>query len=486
MEIIVQQLRHFGDKLLAFRLRVPSFYYKQFFTSLLERIKGIGFSHSLEEYEQRKLGIFNLLNFFQLVIGLLVPLIGSLTGTTLPASIWLIACSPALVSVLVLYLNRIFRYDLALYAYFILYPFTTCIVYMSGLNPGTSLSFILYGILAVFFLKDIGNIIFSLCFSMVSYFLLSVVLKHHRYDLEGLNSGLYLVNHLLALGFIFYGLFLVKQENSGYQQNILAKNKVLHEKKEQIQAQANALKENAALLKNQAAELTELNNLRNRLFSIIAHDLKAPMYALRNLFREVYQSKMSATELKKTVPDILNDLNFTVGLMDNLLQWAKAQMQAEAVVPQRIDVSKAIEEVTQLLQLQAKEKQINVTVQCETAGYAYMDRDMLSLILRNLLSNAIKFTPIKGTIDIGVHDHDTFLEIYVKDCGAGISPEALAKINRNDFYTTKGTASESGTGLGLMLCKDFLARNGGQLHIESEEGSGSVFSFTVPRTTLDN
>jgi signal transduction histidine kinase len=482
MEIIVQHLRHFGDKLLAFRFRFPHFLLKENIHAMLWRIRSIGLTADLEEYEQRKLGIFNLLNFFQLVAGLLVPLIGSFTTSQLPAGTWFLACLPAVVSLVVMYLNQLRRYEAALFAYFIGYPFMTCVVYMSGLNPGTSLTFIFYGILSVFFIRDIGSIIFSLCFSMVSYFLLSVILKHHRYDLETVNNGLYLFNHGLALAFIFYGLFLVKQENAGYHRKLLIKNKVLQERKDQIQKQANALKENALLLKNQAAELTELNSLKNKLFSIISHDLKAPMYALRNLFREVHQNKMTAGELKQTVPDILNDLNYTVGLMDNLLQWAKAQMQSDAVIPQEIDVKKSIDEVTQLLQLQAKAKQITIVLDCGDGGHAYMDKDMLSLVLRNLLSNAIKFTPIKGRISLGVIEHEAFLELYVKDSGAGISEEALKKINGNDFYTTKGTASESGTGLGLMLCKEFLARNGGQLHIESIVGVGSVFSFTIPKS----
>jgi two-component system sensor histidine kinase/response regulator len=106
----------------------------------------------------------------------------------------------------------------------------------------------------------------------------------------------------------------------------------------------------------------------------------------------------------------------------------------------------------------------------------------VNLVLRNLLSNAIKFTPQQGTIEVGVNQLNSFVEVYVQDSGTGISKEALLKINENNFYTTKGTASESGTGLGLMLCKEFLAKNGGQMHIESEIGKGSVFSFTLPRS----
>jgi two-component system, sensor histidine kinase and response regulator len=110
---------------------------------------------------------------------------------------------------------------------------------------------------------------------------------------------------------------------------------------------------------------------------------------------------------------------------------------------------------------------------------------MVNLVLRNLLSNAIKFTPNQGYIEVGVNEVSSFVEIYVLDTGVGISKEAIEKITESNFYTTKGTSSESGTGLGLMLCKEFLNKNGGQMHIESEPGKGSIFSFTLPRIEIE-
>lgn len=367
-------------------------------------------------------------------------------------------------------------------AYFMLCPFVTSIVYMYGLNPGIGLFYILYGILSVFFLKDIGYMIFSLFFSLVSYFLLNVIIKHYVYELQHINYGLYLFNQGLAILFIFYGLFLIKKENTNYQFHILAKNTTLLEKNLQIQQQATKIQEGTTLLKKQAAELGELNVLKNKMFGIISHDLKAPMYALRNLFRNVQEKKMSATELKKSVPDILNDLNYTVGLMDNLLQWAKAQMQADLIHPQEVDIEGSVQEVMLLLGLQAKSKSITIANHAQPGMYGFIDPNMNTLVLRNLLSNAIKFTPENGRIAIGAHEHHSFIEIYVQDSGHGISPEAMQKINSSDFYSTRGTASESGTGLGLMLCKEFLSRNGSQLHIESEPGAGSIFSYSIPKS----
>lgn len=482
MEMISQTIQSGPAKLSTAKLNGLLSAIPQHFSYLLSQVKLIGMNNAMEDYDQRKLSIFNQLNFFQIISGLLLPIMGLLSNAALPASAWMIAALPALVSGLVLWLNKQQKHEAALFTYFLLYPFITCIVYMYGMNPGTGLSFILFGVLSVFFLRDIGYMIFSLCFSMVSYFFLAVVIKHYVYELQNLHHGLYLFNQCVAIVFIFFGLYLIKKENSLYQFHMLAKNKALNEKNLQIEQQASKIDEDRTLLKHQAAELSELNTLKNKLFSVIAHDLKTPMYALRNMFRNAEENNMTAAELKETVPDVLHDLNYTVGLMDNLLQWAKAQMQADTVHPQKVDIEKSIHDVQHLLQLQAKTKQISISNHSKPAMYGYIDKDMLSLVLRNLLSNAIKFTPEKGSISIGIHEHPSFIEVYVKDSGMGITNDTLLKINSNDFYTTKGTSSESGTGLGLMLCKEFLVRNGSQLFIESDPGIGSTFSFSIRKS----
>ncbi len=481
MEITARPAIQQEQKEPAARLRLQLFTRRKQIQSLFAFIQSIGITDTLEEYDQRKLKIFNKLNLFQLIIGFIIPVIGMISSPQLSAGTWLVACLPATVSVLVLYLNYQHRHEAALLSYFILYPFFTCVVYLSGFNPGIGLSFILFGVLSVFFLKDNGYIIFSLSFSMVSYFLLSVVIKHQPYELQEFNNSLYLINQALSLAFIFYGLFLIKNENSIYHDRILNKNAMLQEKNVHIQKQSSKLEESAELLKQQATQLTELNTVKTKLFSIISHDLKAPMYAMRNLFKEVHDKNLSVKELKKNIPEVLNDMNYAVGLMENLLQWAKAQMQAHTVNPEVVDIENSVNEVLQSLHLQAKNKGIIILNDAPPNVFGFCDKDMMSLILRNLLSNAIKFTPEKGTISIGVHEHPAFLEIYVQDSGMGMNQEALTRIRNNDFYTTKGTASESGTGLGLMLCKEFLVRNGGQLYIESEPGAGSTFSFSLPK-----
>ena len=435
-------------------------------TNSLERIKTIGTTIGMDDYEKRKLGIFNQLNFYQLITGFFIPIAGAIGNRRFPMIAWLVACLPALISVLVLTLNARRQYDLAKIAYFVLYPFTTSVVYIWGINMGVELSFILYGILGVFFIQDISQMLFALGMSMVSYFVLAVVCKNYTYQLASANLFFYLFNQLLAIVFIFYGLFLIKSENAGYQHSIL-------QQKEEILA-------NGILLQQQTEELTQLNAFKNRLFSIIAHDLKSPIYALRNLFRNMQQYDLPAGEIKEMVPEVENELTHTTNLMENVLHWARSQMQADTVKPQPIDISGQATEVIRLLKLQADAKGIKVTLKSDVSAIAHADKDMTHLILRNLLSNAIKYTPEKGAIEVGNYRTESGVAIFVRDTGMGISPEALGKIQESNFYTTKGTAGEAGTGLGLMLCKEFIIRNGGSLHIESMPGKGSTFTFILP------
>jgi two-component system, sensor histidine kinase and response regulator len=442
-------------------------------------IKLIGINTKLTDYDRRKLEVFNVINTFQLFTGILVPIIGLMNHKALPANAWLIACLPAIVSFLVLYLNYRQQYFTALLSYFILYPFFTCIVYLNGFNLGLELYFILYGVLAVFFL-NISYMLFTIAFSMVSYFVLMVIRKNYQYQLASVNIDVYVFNQVLAILFIYYGLYLLKKEITEYQQKIVAKNKALQLKNDNINIQKNEIALQASLLQDQTEKLTELNNLKNKMFSVIAHDLKSPIYAMRNLFQQMQYKNIPAEDVKSALPEISKDLNYTIGLLDNLLHWAKSQMEVNMVKPETIDLSTTIKDVCQLLRLQAEVKQVKLESNIKGPILVHADKEMINLILRNLISNAIKYTGKNGTVTVGAHPQDMFIEVYVKDTGMGISKEALKKISENNYFTTKGTASEAGTGLGLILCKDFLRKNKGRMFIESQPGRGSTFSFTLP------
>jgi two-component system, sensor histidine kinase and response regulator len=445
------------------------------------KICSSGVTTSMPEGDKRRLRLLNQINILHFITCLFIPFLALLQAHGITFLSLLLILTPVFVSALVLFLNSFRRYNAALLSYFILYPFFTCLIYLDGMNLGMELYFIMYGILAVFFLKEISHMVLSVSFSMVSYFMLAVVLNNYTFNLKTANPGFYFFNQLVAIILIFYGLYLIMKENAGFQSYIMEKNDELERVNLEIEHKNEIISEKALQLEEQTIQLTALNAFKTKLFSIISHDLRAPVYALKDLFNNAADQHITAEEIKELIPDAANDLSYTAGLMENLLQWAKSQMQANDIKPQTLDVSHMISETMKLYRLQAEAKKVYIESKIPNPVYIYADKDMVNLVLRNLVSNAIKFTPSNGQVCVEAHEtHDSFVEVCVKDNGKGMTREVLQKINENNFYTTKGTANESGTGLGLMLCKEFLAKNGGRMHVESKPGKGSVFSFTLP------
>jgi Signal transduction histidine kinase len=446
-------------------------------------IKSIGITPDMEEYEKRKMSIFNQLNFLGVITGIVVPLIGLFLNDHLPPLAWFVAASPLAISVIVLWLNFEQYYEHARLVYFSLYPVATCIVYLGKVDVGMELFFVLYGVLSVFFLHQIINIVFAFSLSVFCYYIACIVPHEFYFRLVHANYYFFVFNHLTALALIFYALYLIKQENTSYQLSLLSQSEELRRRSEEVQRQKEEIASKAALLEDHAHKLTELNQLKNQVFSVIAHDLKTPMYALRNLFNNMQQHKMPAKDVKAMLPGIVNEMNYTTNLMENLLQWAKLQMANSQVRPEVVDIEMMIKSVLQLLHWQAQHKQIHLETQIDNPVFCYADKEMVKLVLRNLLSNAIKFTPQNGHVLVGVRENSSCVEVYVRDNGIGISSEHLRQLFGEMFFSTKGTDEETGTGLGLRLCKDFLEKNGGKIAVESQPGKGSTFSFTLPRYT---
>jgi two-component system, sensor histidine kinase and response regulator len=445
-------------------------------------IKRIGYYSAMDSFEKRRLGIFNIMNFVGLITGIILPLVAlSGAGYHPPIAIF-VAFSPLFISALVLLCNHYKKYQAAIISYFILYPSITSLVYVAGIDVGIELLFILYGVLSVFFLQDIRKILLAVAFTITCYLVSYSLHGNFSFVMKQINVAFYFCNQLISIFFIFLGLILIKKENNSYQTNQSNTNEKLIKLNAELKKNRTELTEKNYLLIEQTEQLGELNNLKNKMFSIISHDLRNPIYSLRNLFKSVHQYDLPGDEIKILVPDILNDLNYTTSLIENLLQWAKSQMEGSCLHPQNIDVAKMITETKNLLRLQAESKAILLDMKSDPNIYIYADKDMITLVLRNLLSNAIKFTPKNGEIKVGACIKDNMVEVFVQDTGVGISKGQIDKLFANNYFSTNGTSNESGTGLGLMLCKEFLTKNGGEISVESEEGKGSKFIFKVPTT----
>ena len=237
-------------------------------------------------------------------------------------------------------------------------------------------------------------------------------------------------------------------------------------------------------LKANEARLRELNATKDKFFSIIAHDLKNPFNAVIGYSNLLIEQVMEKDyEGIYNYATIIKDSSLrAMSLLNNLLIWARSQTGKMAFNPEYIELVPLIEEVLALLNDSAHQKTIAITTDLTHNVQVFADKEMICTVLRNLVSNALKFTHPGGKVTISVHLLEEGSVVEVSDNGMGIKKENIYKLFKIDeSYSTRGTQNESGTGLGLLLCKEFVEKHGGKIWAESEVGKGSKFSFVIPK-----
>ena len=224
---------------------------------------------------------------------------------------------------------------------------------------------------------------------------------------------------------------------------------------------------------------------RDKMYSVIAHDLRSPMASMKMLLNTI----MMSVEKDKIDPDIFDMLEMSnktseevFSLLDNLLKWTKSQLGKLTVIPQKLDISGLADGVVEVMNSVAEVKHIKLIRTDHESFFVYVDIEMIKSILRNLISNAVKFSNPDSEIKVGIKAEDGKVIVSVTDSGKGIKKEDQHKLLKDStHFTTYGTNSEEGSGLGLLLCRYFARNNGGELWSESEENLGSVFSFSLPQ-----
>lgn len=269
-----------------------------------------------------------------------------------------------------------------------------------------------------------------------------------------------------------YNKLTIKQEE------VQSQNIMLAEQNEYIITQNFELKEKSEEIATQRDKLKELNKTKDKFFSIIAHDLKNPLNTLMG-FAELLNNSFEdypEHKKKKFINIIANSSKNLSALLDNLLTWSRSQSGTMPFNPEIVNLNKVIDETLIILKHQAEKKQIAIIYQQKNDIVLNADANMLSTVIRNITSNAIKFTPQGGKISLKVDEKVETVKIAICDSGVGMSPkqiEGLFKIDNNN--STKGTNSETGTGLGLILCKEFIDMHNGKIWVESEKDKGSIF-----------
>jgi two-component system sensor histidine kinase/response regulator len=242
-------------------------------------------------------------------------------------------------------------------------------------------------------------------------------------------------------------------------------------------------------LRQSRADLQSSNSAKDKFFSIIAHDLKSPFNAilgLANLLLDDYDHIDRGQQLE-FIDGIKVTAENTFKLLQNLLDWAQTQTGNIQFEPQPFYLQPLAADIVALVKASANNKNIALEAIIPEDIFVFADRNMVSTVIRNLLINAVKFSHPGGTITFSVKALPAMVEIRVSDNGVGISSEKLAKLFCLECNTVSyGTSGEEGTGLGLILCKEFVSRNGGELWVESQVGLGSHFFFTLPLFSVSN
>ncbi len=282
------------------------------------------------------------------------------------------------------------------------------------------------------------------------------------------------IGALLIVTILAYFIYLSQQKEKKAKELITIQKEEIAQQKEEINQQRD-------FLAHQAQELEMANHTKDKLFAILGHDLRSPIGSLEGTLSLMNEGLVSYDEFQDFMPQFHKNVKNMQNTLENLLQWSISQMQGMTATPVPIQLLELIEEKVQLFTEVAKAKNIRFSIEALPTLTVWADLNHVRLLLRNLINNAIKFTPNNGRIQILTYPQDKHVVVDVTDTGVGMSAEQVGKLfSKNQSFTSYGTNGEKGTGLGLQLCAEIVAKNGGTIAVSSEQGKGSTFSFSFP------
>ena len=262
---------------------------------------------------------------------------------------------------------------------------------------------------------------------------------------------------------------------------ILLRSRAVNRRMNQLLREKNAkIEEQKEILEQQAVQLLLNNQQKDKLFSIVAHDLRGPLNSLKGLMALLKEKKLSEQEINGMLNELRRNVDQSSELVGNLLFWASSQLNGMVITPVLLELAEEVREVLALFAQQAKEKNVLLRMEMSPTLVGYADKDMTHVVIRNLVSNAIKFSHPGGVVTVNACRKGAEIEIAVTDTGIGMREDALDRIRRRESFTSYGTGKEKGTGLGILLCHEFAEANKGRFDVESEWGVGSRCYFTIP------
>ncbi|KOY87231.1 hypothetical protein AD998_14685 [bacterium 336/3] len=272
---------------------------------------------------------------------------------------------------------------------------------------------------------------------------------------------------------------ILKKEYEANRKNLEKTSNDLSEKNKILEA-------SESTLHSQNENLQQLNQAKNRLFSLISHDLRSPLAGTQGLIELAYKGDFPVEKIKELLPEMHQSLSYTVSLLDNLLFWSKSQLYSYEPEIKELDIAETVRKYfLPNLQIMAKDKQIKITLDFQIHhALGMIDYNILEIVSRNVCSNAIKFSPNNSEINIILDNYDDFLNLKFIDQGVGMNPHHIDKIYKGVLFSTKGTSNEKGVGIGLNLCQELLQKCNGSLEIQSEMGKGTTVIVKIPKARL--
>jgi two-component system, sensor histidine kinase and response regulator len=432
---------------------------------LLQRLLSFGTSGDLRTYKARQIRIFNWFNiygFLVAIVRLVYMMFSSVEYTALTILVNSLPIFLCLLMGVCMYLKRTI---LATVISFCLFPSTFFLMYAATLDYSVAMFLLLYFIFPFFFLQKPLHILGSFIFTATSFLLINIGdkfgLLFYKQDFYSFDLTLASINFATSIIFIFICLYSIRGMVFSYQKKLADKKK----------------------------ELKKLNAVKDKLFSIISHDLRSPMASTAQFLDLLKETEMGKEEFDFYLSELKATVDNTREMMDKLLTWSSSQMHDEGVRTESIPVRELVDATILFIRQRADAKNITVLNDVNEHYCAVADRDITGIILHNLLANAVKFTRDGGTVTIhAVKTPEAKLSIRVSDNGVGIPADMQHRVLGNEFYTTIGTAKEKGSGLGLKMCQDLAIKNNAQLCFESVEGKGSIFFLNLPllRVSIPN
>ncbi|MFK7972705.1 MAG: tetratricopeptide repeat protein [Bacteroidia bacterium] len=256
----------------------------------------------------------------------------------------------------------------------------------------------------------------------------------------------------------------------------------LQQRKVFVQKVNTELEAQKEVLEDRNRDLNELNQVKDKIFSIISHDLRSPLTTLINLIEVSSEADFTQEEMQLYLNELGHQAKHTAGTLDNLLFWLQGQRNSISIRPAELSLNREVAELVQLFSLTARQKNIELINDIPRDASVYADANSVKLILRNLISNAIKFSTKGRSIEVFSKENksENMLNIYVRDYGVGMSEERRHNLFDVSGLSKRGTFNEHGVGLGLVLVKEFVDKNGGSIQVESEPGEGSTFIVSLP------